>query len=177
MENKIARFEKVSAEQFKKDMIGANPNISEEQAAELYKSVILPKRGTKGSAGYDFFIPFELTLLPNQTALIPTGIKARIEEGWFLMCCPRSGLGFKFRLRLDNTVGIIDSDYYNADNEGHIQIKLTNESNEGKTVFLEKGRAFAQGIFIPYGITCDDVTDASRTGGFGSTDGNSQTLL
>ena len=85
------------------------------------------------------------------------------------MCCPRSGLGFKYRLRLNNTVGIIDSDYYYANNDGHIQIKLTNESNEDKTVLMEQGSAFAQGIFIPFGITTDDCAKNVRTGGFGST--------
>ena len=82
---------------------------------------------------------------------------------------PRSGLGFKFRLQLNNTVGIIDSDYYFSDNEGHIFVKLTNDSNEGKVVDLKEGDAFAQGIFLPYGITEDDDVTASRNGGFGST--------
>lgn len=82
---------------------------------------------------------------------------------------PRSGLGFKYRLRLNNTVGIIDSDYYNADNEGHIFVKLTNESNDGKTLTLNAGDAFAQGVFVEYGITFDDDADAARHGGFGST--------
>ena len=82
---------------------------------------------------------------------------------------PRSGLGFKFRLQLNNTVGIIDSDYYNSDNEGHIFIKVTNDSNEGKTVEIPAGSGFAQGIFVEYGITLDDEADGVRNGGFGST--------
>ena len=85
------------------------------------------------------------------------------------MCFPRSGLGFKFRLQLNNTVGIIDSDYYYSDNEGHIFIKLTNDSNEGKTMQLAKGNGFAQGIFLPFGITEDDGVTEVRNGGFGST--------
>ena len=121
------------------------------------------------SAGYDFYIPFSAVIMPGQTITVPTGIRARIDNGWFLMCCPRSGLGFKFRLRLDNTVGIIDSDYFGADNEGHIMIRVTNESNSGKILELKHGDAFAQGIFIPFGITVDDNAADKRTGGFGST--------
>ena len=82
---------------------------------------------------------------------------------------PRSGLGFKYRLQLNNTVGIIDSDYYNSDNEGHIFAKITNDSNEGKTLELKAGEGFMQGIFLEYGITQDDEADGVRTGGFGST--------
>ncbi|MDY5742290.1 MAG: deoxyuridine 5'-triphosphate nucleotidohydrolase, partial [Lachnospiraceae bacterium] len=110
-----------------------------------------------------------VTILPGEQILIPTGIRVRIEEGWFLSLFPRSGLGFKFRLQLNNTVGIIDSDYYNSDNEGHIFAKLTNASVEGKTIELAAGDGFIQGIFQPYGITVDDRTEARRNGGFGST--------
>ena len=85
------------------------------------------------------------------------------------MLYPRSGLGFKYRLQLNNTVGIIDSDYFHSDNEGHIFAKITNDSNEGKTLSLEKGAGFMQGIFVEYGITVDDDVTASRNGGFGST--------
>ena len=92
-----------------------------------------------------------------------------MEENWVLQCYPRSGLGFKFRLQLNNTVGIIDSDYYGSDNEGHIQIKLTNDSREGKRLEVKEGTGFAQGIFLEYGITVDDETTEERNGGFGST--------
>ena len=86
-----------------------------------------------------------------------------------LKCYPRSGLGFKYRLQLNNTVGIIDSDYYDSDNEGHIFVKLTNDSNEGKVVSIDAGMGMMQGIFVEYGITLDDEADAVRNGGFGST--------
>lgn len=88
-----------------------------------------------------------------------------------LKCYPRSGLGFKYRLQFNNTVGIIDSDYFYSDNEGHIFMKLTNDSNEGKTLSVEAGTGFAQGIFVEYGITVDDEASAVRNGGFGSTTG------
>lgn len=129
----------------------------------------MPVRATVGSAGYDFYSPLDFVLTPGQTIKIPTGIRARIEDGWVLMIFPRSGLGFKFRIQLNNTVGIIDSDYYGSDNEGHIFIKITNDSNEGKTLSLKKGDGFAQGVFLPYGVTSDDETAAVRNGGFGST--------
>ena len=111
----------------------------------------------------------DFQLQPSETAKIPTGIRAKIQEGWVLEIFPRSGLGFKFRLQLNNTVGIIDSDYFNSDNEGHIFIKITNDTNEGKTVRVDSGKGFAQGIFMPFGITEDDNVDEIRNGGFGST--------
>lgn len=166
---RIAKFEKVSFEQFKKDCIDACPQLAEDDIKGIYDAIKLPKRATAGSAGYDFFAPFQIVLQPGCTMKIPTGIRARIDDGWVLKLYPRSGLGFKFRLQLNNTVGIIDSDYYGSDNEGHIQVKLTNDSREGKTVEVEAGTGFSQGIFVEYGITVDDEADEVRNGGFGST--------
>lgn len=154
---KIAQFFKVSERQFLLD-----------GTKEQFDSIILPKRATSGSAGYDFFAPFDFTLNAGQTIKIPTGIRVKIDEGWVLKIYPRSSLGFKYRLTLNNTVGIIDSDYFNADNEGHIFIKMTNCGDKALTV--EKGKAFAQGVFVEYGITVDDDCEGARTGGFGSTD-------
>ena len=166
---RIAKFEKVSFEQFKKDWQGEHPQDTEEVIREIYDGIRLPKRATAGSAGYDFFAPAAFTLKPGEMTKILTGIRARIDDGWVLKLYPRSGLGFKFRLQLNNTVGIIDSDYYGSDNEGHIQVKLTNDSREGKTVEVEAGTGFSQGIFVEYGITVDDEADEVRNGGFGST--------
>ena len=167
--NKIAKFEKVSYEQFKKDYIDCFNEESDEKIKEIYDNIKLPKRATKGSAGYDFYSPITFTLKPCETIKIPTGIRVKIEDGWFLANFPRSGLGFKYRLQLNNTVGIIDSDYYNALNEGHIMSKLTNDSKENKEVLITAGNGFTQGIFLPFGITVDDESDEIRTGGFGST--------
>lgn len=167
--NKIAKFEKVSLNQFIKDFSKAFPKLKEEEIVKIYDNIKLPKRATIGSAGYDFYAPLTFTLKPNETILIPTGIKVEITPGWFLGLFPRSGLGFKYRLQLNNTVGIIDSDYYFAENEGHIMIKLTNDSNENKTLGIIVGQGFAQGIFIPYGIVVDDDTNTIRVGGMGST--------
>ncbi len=155
--NIVGKFEKVSLEEWQKET-----NI------ELYNEIKLPQRATKGSAGYDFYSPIDFTLNPQETIKVPTGVRVKIEDGWFLSIFPRSSLGFKYRLRLNNTVGIIDSDYYHALNEGHIFIKITNESTD-KVVTIKKGEAFAQGIFIPFGITEDDDVETVRTGGMGST--------
>lgn len=164
---RVAKFYKVSYKQFEKDWIdtfGQTDNIE-----EIYGEIKLPKRATTGSAGYDFFAPVQIELKPGETVKIPTGIRVEILENWVLKCYPRSGLGFKFRLQLNNTVGIIDSDYFNSSNEGHIFCKLTNATNEGKTVVVNQGDGFVQGIFIEYGITVDDEVSALRDGGFGST--------
>lgn len=167
---RIAKFEKVSAVEFNRawnKLFGSNDG-----AQEVLDWLPMPRRATKGSAGYDFFLPFDLELKPGETSEIPTGIRAKISDGWVLMIYPRSGLGFRYRLQLNNTVGIIDSDYYNSANEGHIFIKITNCSNEDKTLFLKAGDGFAQGILTEFGITEDDEAEGERNGGFGSTGKN-----
>ncbi len=166
---RIAKFHKVSKEQFVIDWTGAFPEQTPEQAEEIYEAIRLPRRATAGSAGYDFYVPADFRIAPGKTIKIPTGIRVEMEPGWVLKCYPRSGLGFKFRLQLDNTVGIIDSDYFYSDNEGHIFAKITNDSREGRTVELAAGTGFMQGIFVEYGITLDDDVTDRRNGGFGST--------
>ena len=179
----IAKFEKVSYEQFFEDFVKAF-NISDTRELEdgtheiidlhpivknVYDSIKLPKRATMGSAGYDFFVPIDLDIVPNTTVKVPTGIRCKMKKNYVLQIYPRSGLGFKYRLQLDNTVGIIDSDYYNSDNEGHIFIKITNDTHEGKTIELKQGDAFAQGIFNKYYLAKENRVNTKRNGGFGST--------
>lgn len=166
---RIAKFHKVSYEQFKEGWTDTFNEVPEEELKERYENIKLPKRATSGSAGYDFYAPASFTLQPGETIKIPTGIRVEMEEGWVLKCYPRSGLGFKFRLQLNNTVGIIDSDYFYSDNEGHIFSKITNDTNEGKVIELEEGAGFMQGIFVEYGITVDDDVQTVRNGGLGST--------
>lgn len=158
-----AKFEFVSKEQYLKDF------ELKEDACEVYSKLKKPHRATAMSAGYDFYSPFDFHLEPGMTIKIPTGIRAKMPEDYVLMIYPRSGLGFKYRLQLNNTVGVIDSDYYNALNEGHIMIKITNDSNEGKALDIKAGEGFAQGIFMQYGIVEDDDAKDIRVGGFGST--------
>ena len=170
---RIAKFEKVSWTQFQKDYVdtfGEDTTIDMDDVKNIYDDINLPVRATSGSAGYDFKSPINFKLKPGSTIKIPTGIRVKIDDGWVLKCYPRSGLGFKFRLQLNNTVGIIDSDYYDSDNEGHIFAKFTNDSNEGKTVEVRAGDGFMQGIFVEYGIALDDDVTEVRNGGFGSTD-------
>ncbi len=166
---RIAKFHKVSEARFLEDWKDTFGEASAEEIQEIYKGISLPVRATAGSAGYDFFVPVEVTLEPGETVKIPTGIRVEMEQDWVLKCYPRSGLGFKYRLQLNNTVGIIDSDYFYSGNEGHIFAKLTNDTNEGKTLVIPAGTGFMQGIFVEYGITVDDAAEGVRNGGFGST--------
>lgn len=157
----VARFMHVSPQRFRADWQEAFPD------AAIPELPPLPRRATAGSAGYDFLSPQAFSLAPGESLRIPTGVRARIDDGWVLMLFPRSGLGFKYRLQLNNTVGIVDADYFGARNEGHIFIKLFNAGD--RTVCVEAGEAFAQGIFLPFGLTDDDDARGERTGGFGST--------
>ena len=159
---RIAQFYKVDFEEFSK-------SLKEDNALQIWQDIKLPRRATTGSAGYDFFAPFDIDLQPGESISVPTGIRVQIKSGWVLMIFPRSGLGFKYRVQLDNTVGVIDGDYFYSDNEGHIFCKITNCGLQGKAVHIAKGTGFAQGIFVQYGITLDDQVTTVRNGGFGST--------
>lgn len=172
---KIASFEKVSRKVFFQEVIklyGDNLKPDEERLEKIYDSIILPIRATRGSAGYDIFTPIEISLKPGEEVLIPTGIRVKMSEDYCLFIVPRSGLGSRFRFQLNNTVGIIDSDYYYSDNEGQILVPMINDSRREKILFLEAKTAFVQGIFLKYGITTDDETTLYRNGGFGSTSVN-----
>ena len=165
---KIAEFKKVSFEIYKEELI-KNFDISQDACKMYYDNIELPKRATTGSAGYDFKLPFSITLKPGETKKIPTGIRVNMADGWVLVLVPRSSLGFKYRMQLDNTLGIIDSDYYYSDNEGHIILKVTNDSKENKEMIVEASKGICQGLFLEFGITLDDDAKATRNGGFGST--------
>ena len=160
------KFEKISYEQWKKD---ASDLSTENNVKEMWEDIKLPKRATKGSAGYDFFAPVGFILEAGQTIKIPTGIRVLLDDDKFLAIDPRSGLGFKYKVQLYNGVGIIDSDYFFSDNEGHIWAKLYNDSPEGKRLDIHQGDAFCQGIIQQFFKTEDDDTDDVRNGGFGST--------
>jgi len=162
---KIATFEKVSFEQYLESRLklGAQPDETSAIRKE-WENIRLPERATNGSAGYDFFLPTGCCF-GKQPVLIPTGIRCKIEPGWFLMCCPKSGLGFKYRMKLANTVGVVDSDYYFSTNEGHIMAKISSK----EPFSLDTGSKFMQGIFLQFGVTTDDVAVGIRDGGFGST--------
>ncbi len=167
---RIARFEKVSIGQFREAAMKSFPDLDAGAVSAAYEDIALPRRATAGSSGYDIRTPFTFTLKPGEDIVIPTGIRVWIAPGWWLMLMPRSGLGFKFYTRLANTVGNIDSDYYGADNEGHIMVKLRMELDQsGAPRTFEAGTAVCQGVFVPFGVTEDDDATEKRTGGFGST--------
>lgn len=168
---RVGQFHKVSTDRFLEDWKDTFGDVTEQEILDIYQEIRLPRRATAGSAGYDFFAPVDITLKPGETIKVPTGIRVEMNQEWVLKCYPRSGLGFKYRLQMNNTVGIIDSDYYYSDNEGHIFAKLTNDTNEGKTVVISRGTGFMQGIFVEYGITFDDEVTDVRNGGLGSTTG------
>ena len=155
----MRKFEIISKRQFDKDFNNIDVN---------YNELVLPKRNTKKSAGYDFYMPYDLEIKPGEIVKIPTGIKVIMEEDDFLGLYIRSSLGFKYNLRLCNQVGIIDADYYNnIDNEGHMFVKLKNEGES--TVILKKNDRYIQGIFQKYYVTVDDNANEERVGGIGST--------
>ena len=154
----MRKFEKISEKEYEK--------VLKEKCS--YEDIKLPVRSTMHSAGYDFISPFDFELQPGETIKVPTGIKVAMNDDEFLAILVRSSMGFKYNIRLCNQVGIVDSDYYNnTDNEGHIFIKIQNEGTESITI--NKGDRFAQGIFMNYLITDDDMAFGERTGGFGST--------
>ena len=162
--NQIATFEKISFEQYLADRRKMTESDDIAAIRREWEEIKLPLRATAGSAGYDFFIPVPICL-DRKPVTVPTGIRCKIDPGWFLMCCPKSGLGFKYRMRLANTIGVVDSDYYFSTNEGHILAKISSK----EPFHLEAGAKFMQGIFLSFGITTDDDATAVRNGGFGST--------
>jgi len=158
----VKEYEKTVAEEFK----AKNGVLSYQNYDELK----VPRRATQGSAGYDFISPISFKLKAGQTIKVPTCIKCSLSRGNVLMLFPRSSYGFKYRMQLDNTVGVVDQDYYNNEsNEGHIFIKITNDSKNDKVLTVNKGDAFAQGIIMPFVVTDDDDVTTLRTGGIGST--------
>ena len=149
-------FEKVSKNEFSK-------------YSENFESIIIPKRGTNNSAGYDFYIPFDISIKPNEKVIVASGIKAYMNPNEVLFIVIRSSLGIKHGMRLLNQVGVIDSDYYNnPDNEGHILIGLENTSNE--VINFNAGDRIVQGIFLNY-LTAlnEEKPKVKRLGGIGST--------
>lgn len=155
----MRKFEVISINQFNKDFKDIDTN---------YEDIIIPKRSTKFSAGYDFYMPYDLTIKKDEVVLIPTGIKAMLNSDELLGIYIRSSLGFKYNLRMCNQVGIIDSDYYNnTSNEGHIFVKLKNEGDND--IILKKYDRYVQGIIQKYYIVDNEKEiEDIRVGGIGS---------
>ena len=173
----MAHFEKVSFEQWKADC--GIKGLPDKELREWYEAIRLPRQATSSSAGTDFFMPFNLNFEAGSTFRIATGIRwvtdtgedaegKSADRGKVLLIVPRSGLGFRYGIRLSNTIGVIDADYCDSENEGHIIISLVTPS--GKTIELPAGKAFAQGIVVKYEIPDGAGSEDARSGGFGSTD-------
>ena len=154
----IARFLHVSEGQYAASALPSALPVEE---------IPLPRRATAGSAGYDFICPADVALAPGEAVTVPTGVRCEMQPGWVLMLFPRSGLGFKHQVRLANTVGVIDADYFHAANEGHIMVRIVNGGDH--VVTIAKGERFCQGVFLPHGLAEEDEVLSDRTGGFGST--------
>ena len=102
----MRKFERIDENVFLRDIPTGN-----------YSDIILPKRSTRNSAGYDFYSVISFTLNPGERKIIPTGVRVIMNSDEYLSIFIRSSLGFKYNIRMCNQVGIIDADYYgNSDN-------------------------------------------------------------
>ena len=170
MKMKIAKFGKVSYEQFEKDAakkISDYYKTTDEGIKKVYEKIIMPVRSTKHSAGYDIRSPFKFCLLPNESIMIPTGLRCEMFEGYVMMIYPRSSFGIKKGGVLLNTTAVIDRDYAYADNEGHIFIAIKNTSDE--VMLINENEKIVQAVFMKYGIADEEEVTTERTGGIGST--------
>lgn len=165
------KFEKISERQFFADFAEYLDDecLDARDSRAIYNMIKLPKRATTGSAGHDFFAPYNIAIPPKGTVKVPTGIRVLLDDDKFLAIYPRSGLGFKYKMQLWNSVAVIDADYSNSDNEGHIWVKFYNDSPDGKTISIRQGEAMCQGVIQQYFKTINDETDGIRNGGIGST--------
>lgn len=160
--NSIAKFEKVSFDTFRDNM--------RFYGLYTYETLKLPSRSTQGSVGYDFYYPYDdITLLPGETISVYTGVRCMIDDGYGLFIFPRSSYGINYKIKLDNTIGVIDPDYYYSNNEGVIIVSLTNTGD--KNMEIHKGDKFCQGVFLAVGLAEEDdtITLDKRNGGIGST--------
>ena len=165
-----AKFEKVSWGQFQKDYVdtfGEGKTINMDDVRKIYDDIKLRCRKTRFSAGHDISIPFNITLPSKEKLMIPTGVRCKMDTDYVMIIAPRSSLGIKKGLRISNTIPVIDSDYYDADNEGHIFVSVINDGKE--PIKFKVGDNIVQALFVPYGIADDNVVMAERTGGIGST--------
>lgn len=168
---KAGSFEKISEDNYNK----IKHNFMEDNVTYIdYNDIQIPTRATIGSAGYDCRLTRDIILNPGESVVIPTFIRAKIGIGWMLLALPKSGLGFKYKLRLANTIGLIDSDYQytvsdDNTNEGHIMIKLVNEGD--KVINLSANSKFCQLVFAQYGVVDNEKYEdlEMRNGGIGST--------
>lgn len=169
----MSHFEKVSFERWKADC--GIKGLPDKELREWYDAIKLPAQATASSAGCDFYMPFNLNFEAGSSFRIATGVRWVTDPGTdggrdrVLLILPRSGLGFRYGIRLSNTVGVIDADYCDSDNEGHIIVSLENPSDTA--VQLPQGSPFVQGIVVKYELPEGAESETRRNGGFGSTGG------
>ncbi len=170
----MIKFEKVSFEQFEKDMKKCTSLVTPDAIYDAYESIEIPTRGTEGSAGYDISIPYEFNIEPySKSMMLPTGLRIILEDQLELNIHPRSSIGIKKDLLISNTIPVIDTDYHLADNEGHIMLVLR---NMGPNQFINeqegnKWKPIVQGVITKYYLVDNDVPrELKRVGGIGSTD-------
>ena len=169
-------FEKVSLEEFTKAVKKYVDVYSDEEIKKMHEQLPYPCRSTIHAGGYDFFAPYDFTLKPGETIVVPTGFRVHMNDDEIFNLFIRSGTGFKYNVRLSNQVGVVDADYYgNSNNEGHMFASFTNHGTKdwvNKSVGLvrEEKAKMVQGIFMPFYLTKDDeCLNITRNGGFGST--------
>ena len=171
----VCKFEKVSFEEFVDACIRSHSyDNNVDTLRRIYDNIPLPTRSTNRSSGYDFYYPGEkpIHIFKGGSVIFPTGIRCVFyEEGYDLTLFPRSGMGFRYRAHLDSTVGIIDNDYFEAKNEGHIMVKLSCDPRHCDSMTINPGDRFVQGIIRELFYAEEDETEEkdSRTGGMGST--------
>lgn len=170
-------FEKVSLEEFEKGVKNNTNKYSDEKIKQMYEELPYPCRSTIHAGGYDFFAPYDFTLKPGETIVVPTGFRVHMNSDEIFNLFTRSSAGFKYNVRLSNQIGIVDADYYgNSKNEGHMFVSFTNHGkkdwiNNSIGLRKEEKSKMVQGIFMPYYLTRDDeCLNMIRNGGFGSTD-------
>lgn len=162
--SKFRGFEYVE-DKFAKEIISGKPTLT----GKVDKSISLPVRGTMQSAGYDFFCPCRVVVLPHtRSPLIFTNVRAYMQEDECLQMMPRSSMGVKKGMIM-STSGLIDADYYNnEDTGGNIAFCFYNSGDEA--IVIEKGERFCQGRFVKYlKADNDQFLSVSRVGGYGST--------
>lgn len=165
-------FEKISFEQWAKDT--PFKDIPHNTLLRQYYNIQLPNQSTENAMGLDFYMPYEVKVLAHNKIKISTGVRWICDEEndgrYGMLIVPRSSTGIKLGLRLLNTIGIIDADYYFADNEGHIMLFMENTTDED--IVLQAGQRIVQGLIVPYVIPKNMSSNKTRHGGFGSTDNN-----
>lgn len=164
---RIAKFSKVSWEQFVKDWRDTFGDVTEDKIKEIYNNIKLPKRSTAMSAGHDISIPFDTSIKNGEIVKIPTGIRCKMDDGYVMFVFPRSSMGIKKGMVICNTIPVIDGDYFGADNEGHIFICVTNTYK--KPIELNSGDNIVQAVFTKFGVADDEEITEKRFGGVGST--------